>query len=135
VTHLVGREGDVAVWHRILKPGGLLLLTDAMTVTGLITNEEIETRTAIGRFQLVPEGYDDHLLEKTGFTITHRPDIIDDIHRVSSRWLTARERYEKELRDLEGDEMFEHQQDFLTVTIGTAERRNLTSYLFVTRKD
>ena len=135
VTHLVGREGVFADWHRVLKPGGLLLFTDAMTVTGLITNEEIETRTAIGLFQLVPEGFDDRLLDKTGFAITHRQDITDDIHTVSTRWLAARERYEAELRELEGDEMFEHQQRFLTTTIGTAERRSLTSFLFVARKD
>ena len=41
INHLPGRLNVLKDWHRVLKAGGHILFTDPITVTGLLTNEEI----------------------------------------------------------------------------------------------
>lgn len=134
ITHLLGRDKVMADWFRVLKPGGRLLFTDAMTLTGVITNEEIDTRTAIGLFQIVPPGWDDGLLEGAGFRIVTKDDISEDIVAVSRRWREARAERAEALTELEGADMFAQQQKFLQVTHDTSARRALTSFLFVAER-
>ena len=64
----------------------------------------------------------------------HREDITEDLLTVASRWKEARLNEEAELRALEGDEMFDHQQRFLDATIATSTKRNLSSILFLATK-
>src|SRR6185312_11472543 len=41
INHLPDRPRVLSDWHRLLKPGGSLLFTDPIVLTGPITNEEI----------------------------------------------------------------------------------------------
>jgi hypothetical protein len=56
-------------WHRLLKPGGRLLFTDPIVLTGPVTNREVAIRASIGLFVFVPAGLDETMLERAGFEV------------------------------------------------------------------
>ncbi|MBV8069283.1 MAG: class I SAM-dependent methyltransferase, partial [Acidobacteriaceae bacterium] len=48
LCHIPGRPAVLTELARVLKPGGRLLFSDALVIGGLITHEEIATRSSIG---------------------------------------------------------------------------------------
>lgn len=48
INHLADRPRVIAEWTRLLKPGGRMLFTDPIVVTGPLTNAEIAVRSSIG---------------------------------------------------------------------------------------
>jgi ubiquinone/menaquinone biosynthesis C-methylase UbiE len=48
INHFPDRPHVIAEWARLLKPGGRLLFTDPITVTGPLTNAEIAVRSYSG---------------------------------------------------------------------------------------
>ena len=66
MNHLPGRAAVLADWARLLAPGGRLLFTDAVTITGLVGATELQGRSAIGYFDFAPLGVDERLLREAG---------------------------------------------------------------------
>ena len=56
VNHIPDRKGLLAELHRVLRPGGTLLYTDPVIITGAVSSEEIAARSSIGFFLFVPPG-------------------------------------------------------------------------------
>ncbi len=56
INHLPGRLSVLREWRRVVKEDGLILFTDPITVTGLLSNEEIAIRSSIGYFLFTPPG-------------------------------------------------------------------------------
>lgn len=54
VNHLPDRAAVFGEWARVLQPGGRLVFTDPIVVSGPLTNEEIAIRSSIGFFLFVP---------------------------------------------------------------------------------
>jgi SAM-dependent methyltransferase len=134
VNHLPDRARVLADWHRVLKPGGRLLLTDPIVVTGPLTSEEIAIRSSIGFFLFVPAGADEALLRQAGFTIERVEDRTPNMAQNAAGWLAARAQRETDLRTIEGDDAFYGQQRFLEVAARLAGERRLSRLAILARR-
>src|SRR5262245_51809202 len=90
INHLRNRARVFEDWARLLTPGGRVVFTDPITVTGPLSNDEIATRASIGYFLFVPAGEDERLLREAGLQPLAVEDATDNMAAVAERWLAAR---------------------------------------------
>jgi 2-polyprenyl-3-methyl-5-hydroxy-6-metoxy-1,4-benzoquinol methylase len=130
INHLPNRPVVLGEWARVLKPGGVLVFTDPIVVSGPLTAEEIAIRSSIGSFLFVPLGADERFLDDAGFNVMDVVDRTENMANSARRRLTARQGHEADLRQIEGDETFEGQQRFLEVAARLAEEHRLSRLAF-----
>lgn len=134
LCHLPGRLQVLGEIFRVLKPGGRMLFSDALVVGGMLSHEEIATRSSIGFYVYSPPGENERLMEEVGFRQIRVTDTTGNAARIAKRWHDAREKRKDELIAAEGAINFEGLQRFLScVHILTAERR-LLRYLYFASK-
>ena len=134
VCHIPGRALMLKEWHRVLKPGGRILFTDAMIVSGSVTNEEIATRSSIGRYLFVPPGENERLIHDAGFELLSTEDLTASTALISRRWHDAREPRRKDLVTIEGEASFSGLQKFLACTHTLSSERRLSRCMYLAQK-
>ena len=134
MCHIKPRLAVLREWHRVLRPGGLALFTDAMVITGLISHEELATRSSIGFYLFVPPGENERLLREAGFDLRSVNDLTDSAANVSKRWFDARAEHREALLATEGAQNFEGLQRFLACVHTLSVERRLSRYSYLAKK-
>lgn len=135
IDHFMDRVGLFKEWHRVLRPGGRILFTDPIVVTGLLEREEIITRsTSMGIFVFTPPGLNERFIEAAGFAPPQVEDVTDNIVLVSGQWRQGRENHAAELAELEGQTTFDNFQRFLAMVHTLSSEKRLSRMLYVAGK-
>ncbi|HEX6606222.1 MAG TPA: methyltransferase domain-containing protein [Chloroflexia bacterium] len=134
ILHIPDRVATLAEWWRVLRPGGRILFTDPVIVTGFVTKEELATRSSIGYFLFAPVGADERAIQDAGLELIHREDVTDNAAQVSKRWHDSRARHRADLISVEGETTYEGVQQFLAVVHGLTSERRLSRFVFVAQK-
>jgi SAM-dependent methyltransferase len=134
LCHLRNRGQVFREWHRVLRSGGRVLVTDPVVITGLVTREELATRSSTGHFEFCPPGLNERLLAEAGFELQPTEDASANEAAVSKRWHDARERRTAELIRLEGEETFAGLQRFLAAVNRLTTEGRLSRHVYLALK-
>jgi cyclopropane fatty-acyl-phospholipid synthase-like methyltransferase len=134
MCHIAGRSAVLRDWHRILKSGGRALFTDALVITGPVSQEELATRSSIGYYLFVPPGTNERMLQEAGFVVKAVEDVTANAAEVASRWHDARARHRDALVSREGESNFEGLQRFLRCVHTLSRERRLSRYAYLAEK-
>jgi SAM-dependent methyltransferase len=93
INDLPDRRRVLTDWARLLRAGGRLLFTDAVTITGVLDSVELATRTSVGYFLFVPRGENERLLAEAGTKILAVEDTTESTAEVAGRRRHARQRF------------------------------------------
>ncbi|WP_433975875.1 class I SAM-dependent methyltransferase [Tunturiibacter lichenicola] len=131
INHFSDRPRVVAEWTRLLKVGGRLLFTDPITLTGPLTNAEVAIRSSAGVYLFVPYGYDESVIAQCGLRLLVSEDVTANMAKVAEARLAARASKSAVLREIEGDQAYDGQQEFLAVAACTAREGRLSRFVYV----
>jgi 2-polyprenyl-3-methyl-5-hydroxy-6-metoxy-1,4-benzoquinol methylase len=134
INHFPDRAYVIADWARLLKPGGRLLFTDPITVTGALTNVEIAIRSSAGFYLFVPHGYDERAIAQCGLRLLVFEDVTENMAKVAEARRAARAARSAALREIEGDQAYDGQQEFLAAAARVAREGRLSRFLYVSTK-
>ncbi len=134
INHFPDRPLVVADWARLLKPGGRLLFTDPITVTGALTNAELAVRSSTSFYLFVPHGYDERVIAQCGLRRRVCEDVTANMAKVAEARRAARASRSTALREIEGGQTYDDQQEFLAVTARVAREGRLSRFVYVCSK-
>jgi SAM-dependent methyltransferase len=134
MCHIRDRLGVLRDWHRVLKPGGRALFTDAMVLTGVVSQEELATRSSIGFYLFLPPGENERLLASAGFVVREVRDVTANAEEVARRWHDARERQREALVSREGAVNYDGLQRFLLCVHTLSAERRLSRFAYLAQK-
>ena len=134
MCHLPRRLATLREWHRVTAPGARVLFTDPTIVTGLVTDSEIATRSAVGIYVFSAPSVNEELLFQAGFEVVRREDLTENMAAMAGRWHDARERFRDDLLVDEGEATFDDIQRFLAACHVLARERRLSRYAFLARR-
>jgi ubiquinone/menaquinone biosynthesis C-methylase UbiE len=134
INHLPDRPRVVGDWARVLKPGGMMLFTDPITVTGELTNAEIAVRSSSSFYLFVPHGYDERVIAECGLRLRVCEDVTANMAKVAEARYAAREARSRALHEIESGETYDDQQKFLEVTARIAREGRLSRFVYVAQR-
>jgi SAM-dependent methyltransferase len=134
MCHIPDRSRALKEWCRVLKPNGRMLFTDAMIVTGPVTNEQLMTRSSIGVYVFLPPGENERLIRQAGFDPLASVDCTSNAAAISKRWHDARACRSEDLVRIEGTSTFQSLQKFLSCVHTLSDKRLLSRFMYAARK-
>jgi 2-polyprenyl-3-methyl-5-hydroxy-6-metoxy-1,4-benzoquinol methylase len=134
INHFSDRPRVVADWARLLKVGGRLLFTDPITMTGPLTNSEVAVRSSAGVYLFVPHGYDESVISQCGLRLLLCEDVTANMAKVAEARRAARASKSASLREIEGDQAYDGQQEFLAVAAHIAREGRLSRFVYVSER-
>jgi hypothetical protein len=114
--------------------GGRLLFTDPITLTGPLTNAEVAVRSSAGVYLFVPHGYDERVISQCGLQLLASEDVTANMAKVAEARRAARASRTAALREIEGDQAYDGQQEFLDVAARVAREGRLSRFVYVSKK-
>jgi cyclopropane fatty-acyl-phospholipid synthase-like methyltransferase len=134
INHFSDRPRVIAEWARLLKVGGRLLFTDPITLTGPLTNADVAVRSSAGVYLFVPHGYDERVVAQCGLQLLVCEDVTANMAKVAEARRAARASKSDVLREIEGDQAYEGQQEFLAVAGRVAREGRLSRFVYVSKR-
>ena len=134
MCHIRRRADVLRDWHRVLRPAGRALFTDAMVITGPVSHEELATRSSIGFYLFVPPGENERFLREAGFEVLEVQDLTPSAADISRRWHDARAEHREVLISSEGRENFDGLQRFLACVHTLSTERRLSRFSYLAKK-
>jgi SAM-dependent methyltransferase len=134
LCHVPGRPAVLVEMFRVLKPEGRMLFSDALVIGGMISAEEIATRSSIGFYVYSPPGANERLMQQAGFSGISSTDTTENAMRIAMKWHDAREKRKEELVTAEGNANFDGLQRFLSCVHTLTSERRLLRYMYFASK-
>jgi SAM-dependent methyltransferase len=135
LCHIPGRPSLLREMYRVLKSGGgQMLFSDALVIGGLISHDEIATRSSIGYYLFSPPGENERFILEAGFTDLKVRDTTEDAALTAARWFEARRRFKDKLLALEGEQKYNGLQRFLSCVQTLTQERRLLRLLYQARR-
>ena len=134
MCHVPLRQQVLSNTQELLRPGGRFVFSDALVVGGLISNEEIETRSPDGMYFFSSPGVNERLIEESGLKLLEARDTTENSALLSKRWHDAREKRKDALVESEGSENFLGVQRFLKCVHTLTSEKRLLRFLYTCEK-
>src|SRR5262249_47626359 len=134
LCHVQHRARVLANLFCVLKPGARSLFSDALVIGGLVSHEEIATRSSIGMYFFCPPGENERLIKQAGFALLEARDTSESAATLSKRWHDARNKRKSALVAIETESNFIGLQRFLTCVNSLTSERRLLRFLYLMEK-
>lgn len=135
LCHIPGRASLIPEMYRVLKHGtGRMLFSDALILGGVVSHDEIATRSSIGFYLFSPPGENERLMGEAGFTDLKVLDTTEQAAHIAARWQRAREKHKEKLIAAEGQSTWAGLQRFLSCVRTLTEEKRLLRRLYQAKK-